>query len=93
MSQPETYTLHPHARFRAMADAGVFVLQKSGEVIEINGVAACIVDTLRQTGALDDAVDAVCQRFEIDTETARADAEELVAELVSIGALAKTVAA
>lgn len=90
MSQPETqYQLHPHARFRVLPDdgAGVFVLQESGEVLEVNAVGACIVDTLRKTGRLGDAVDEVRTRFDIDGATAARDAEDFVNSLLAAEAL------
>lgn len=93
MSPPEThYQLHPHARFRVLPDhdAGVFVLQESGEVLEINAVGACIVETLRKTGHLGDAIAQVRARFDVDEATAVRDAEEFVSTLLAADALSVT---
>ncbi|MBK7777909.1 MAG: hypothetical protein IPI43_27985 [Sandaracinaceae bacterium] len=38
MPTPETFALHPHARFRVIDDEGIFVLQESGEVLVVNRV-------------------------------------------------------
>ena len=48
MSQPEHFSLHPHARFRVIDDEGVFVLQEQGEVLVVNRVAAALVNGVRE---------------------------------------------
>ena len=87
---PNQYRLDPHARFRVMDDEGVFVLQRAGEVLVVNQVAAFIVEQLAVKRSLDELVTAITERYAIDTERARTDARALLEALLKAGALCRT---
>jgi hypothetical protein len=81
------YRLDPHARFRVMDDEGIFVLQDAGEVLVVNQVGAFIVEQLQAELSLDQVVEAITARFEVDAKRAEADASSLLEALVEAGAV------
>ena len=86
-SQSQQYRIEPHARFRVMDDEGVFVLQEAGEVLVVNQVGAFIVKELDGARSLDELVAAITERYDVDSERARADASALLASLLEAGAI------
>ena len=86
-SQPQQYRIDAHARFRVMGDEGVFVLQEAGEVLVVNQVGAFIVEQLKGARSLDELVAAITERYEVDSERARADASSLLTSLLEAGAI------
>lgn len=83
------YRLDPHARFRVLDDEGIFVLQEAGEVLVVNEAAALIVERLRDGASLDEAVETITERYEVDPERARTDAHALVEALIEAGAVSR----
>ena len=81
------YRIDPHARFRVLDDEGVFVLQEAGEVLVVNQVAALIVERLRDGASLEDAVQTITERYEVEPERARTDARALLEALIEAGAV------
>ena len=57
-------------------------------MISVNGTGAYIWDLLRQETTLDEIAAALVNRYEIDIETARADAAEFIETLKGVGAVA-----
>ena len=88
-NQSQRYRLDPHARFRVMDDEGVFVLQEAGEVLVVNGVGAFIVEQLKAERSVDEVVTAITDRYAVDAERARADAQSLLDALVEAGAISQ----
>lgn len=84
---PSHYRLDPHARFRVMDDEGVFVLQEAGEVLVVNQVGALIVQELAGGRSVDEAIDTVTQRYDVNADRARSDAAALLESLVAAGAM------
>lgn len=84
------YRIDPHARFRVMDDEGVFVLQEAGEVLVVNRVGAFIVEQLEAARSVEELVVAITERYEIDTDRARADAISLLDTLLEAGAISQT---
>ena len=83
------YRIDPHARFRVLDDEGIFVLQEAGEVLVVNQVAALIVERLRDGASLEDAVQPITERYEVDPERARTDAQALLEALIEAGAVSR----
>ena len=83
----QRYRLDPHARFRVMDDEGIFVLQATGEVLVVNEVAAFVVEQLAAERSLAEVVTAITERYAVDAERARADANSLVEALLEAGAI------
>ncbi|MBK8410593.1 MAG: radical SAM protein [Sandaracinaceae bacterium] len=92
MPTPETFALHPHARFRVIDDEGIFVLQESGEVLVVNRVAAAVVSGVRGGASGQELVAALVERFEVSEERARQDVDALLRDLVAAGALVEAAA-
>ncbi|MGB9338197.1 MAG: PqqD family protein [Polyangiales bacterium] len=88
--QSQRYRLDPHARFRVMDYEGVFVLQEAGEVLVVNGVGAFIVEQLKAERSVDEVVTAITDRYAVDAERARADAQSLLDALLEAGAISQT---
>ncbi|MCA9574695.1 MAG: PqqD family protein [Polyangiales bacterium] len=87
MSQPERFSLHPHARFRVIDGEGVFVLQEQGEVLVVNRVAAALVSGVREGASRAELVSGLVARFEVSSEQAEQDVSALLRDLVAAGAL------
>ena len=83
----ERYLLDPHARFRVMDDEGIFVLQEAGEVLVVNRVGAFIVEQLEDGKNLDELVEAMTRRYDVNEEQARTDASSLLDALLEAGAV------
>lgn len=83
----QRYRIDPHARFRVLEDEGIFVLQKAGEVLVINPVGAFIVEQLEAHQTIDQVVTAMTERYAVDRERARADANSLIDALLEAGAI------
>ena len=67
---------------------GVVVLNmKSGGYFELNQSGALVLDALVNGGDLANATRRLTDEYDIDEETARQDAAEILAELVSAGIL------
>lgn len=73
-----------------MDDEGVFILQDAGEVLVVNAVGAFIVERLKADSSLDEIVDAVTERYEVELAQARADAIALVETLLEAGAIVRS---
>ena len=56
----------------------------TGEVHQLNPVAACIWRNLRQDANIEMLVGLVAEQFEVDSETARADVERFLAKLTTL---------
>lgn len=84
------YRLDPHARFRVMDDEGIFVLQDAGEVLVVNQVGAFIVEQLKTEPSLNELVEAIVHRYEVDSERAKADASSLLETLLEAGAVTRS---
>ena len=89
-TETQRYQVDQHARFRVLEDEGIFVLQEAGEVLVINEVGALIVERLRENETLADAVKAVTTHYQVDEDTARSDAEQLIDALLEAGALTRS---
>lgn len=87
MPTPETFALHPHARFRVIDDEGIFVLQESGEVLVVNRVAAAVVSGVRGGASVEELTASLVERFDVTEERARQDVDALLRDLVAAGAL------
>ena len=61
--------------------------QKFNGLVTVNALGAFIWDVLQQSVTLDELVARITAEYEVDDATARADAEEFLAELRQIGAL------
>ncbi len=85
----DKYRLDRHVRFRVLDDEGIFVLQDAGEVLVVNEVAALIVERLRDGASLEDAVETVTERYDVEPEQARRDAHALVEALLEVGAVSR----
>jgi methyltransferase-like protein len=81
------YRIEPNARFRVLDDEGIFVLQKTGEVLVINSVAAFIVEQLEAHRTIDEVITAVTERYAVDRARAQADANCLIEALLEAGAI------
>ena len=88
-AETQTYELNLHARFRVLDDEGVFVLQEAGEVVVINKVGALVVDALTKGRSLTEVIEEVTAEFEVERQTAKADVENLINDLLEAGALSK----
>lgn len=84
------YRLDPNARFRVLDGEGIFVLQEAAEVLVLNPVGAFIVERLQANLALEEVVDEVVRRYEVDADRARQDAVALLESLVEAGALTES---
>ena len=80
--------------FIAREIAGELVIVPVGEaaksndqLISANEVGAFIWNALAAGKSLDETVAAILEEFEIDGQTARADAEQFICELKEIGAI------
>lgn len=85
--KPSHYRLDPHARFRVLDDEGIFVLQDAGEVLVVNRVGALVVQKLADGRSIDEAIEAITERYEVDVERAREDTTALLESLIEAGAL------
>ena len=65
---------------------GAQVIDLNG-LITLNGTAACVWELLAEERSLDELTAAVAERFDVDPETARADAKAFVDEIARIGLL------
>ena len=83
------YRLDPHARFRVLDDEGIFVLQESGEVLVVNEVAALVVEQLQAGRSVEEAVNAITERFDVGAEQARVDTAALLETLIEAGAITR----
>ena len=61
--------------------------QKFNGLVTVNSLGAVIWDVLQSPTDLDGLVGRITEEYEVDAATARADAEEFLAELRNIGAL------
>ena len=61
--------------------------QKFNGLVTVNSLGAFIWDLLQSPTDLDGLVGRITEEYEVDAATARADAEEFLAELRNIGAL------
>ena len=61
--------------------------QKFNGLVTVNSLGAFIWDVLQSPTDLDGLVGRITEEYEVDAATARADAEEFLAELRNIGAL------
>lgn len=74
--------------YHGVHDGGVVAASlASGEVVRLEGASAEIWKAVAGEGGLDDAVDALVARYDVDRTTARRDAEELVDALIARGVL------
>jgi len=73
-----------------MDDEGVFVLQEAGEVLVVNEVGAFIVEQLQAERSVDEVVTAITDRYAVDQDSARADAQVLLDALLEAGAISQT---
>lgn len=89
-TSPTRYRLDPSARFRVLDGEGIVVLQKAAEVLVLNPVGAFIVERIQADAALEEVVEEVVERYEVDADRARRDAVALVESLVEAGALTES---
>ena len=61
--------------------------QKFNGLVTVNAIGAFIWDVLQNPTDLDGLVARITEEYEVDAETARADAEDFLSELRRIGAL------
>ncbi|NNE20269.1 MAG: PqqD family protein [Myxococcales bacterium] len=73
-----------------MDDEGIFVLQEAGEVLVVNEVGAFIVEQLQAERSVDEVVRAIADRYAVDQDRARADAQVLLDALLEAGAISQT---
>jgi len=73
-----------------MDDEGIFVLQEAGEVLVVNEVGAFIVEQLQAERSVDEVVTAITDRYAVDQDRARADAQILLDALLEAGAISQT---
>lgn len=57
---------------------------ETGEVHQLNQVAACIWKNLKQDTSVDFLVDKVAEQFEVDRKTAHDDVDRFLADLTSL---------
>lgn len=65
--------------------------QKFNGLITVNELGTFIWNALAEDLALDELVDRITDTYEVDAETARADAVEFLEELHKVGALEGTI--
>lgn len=73
-----------------MDDEGIFVLQEAGEVLVVNEVGAFIVEQLQAERSVYEVVTAITDRYAVDRNRARADAQILLDALLDAGAISQT---
>ena len=70
----------------ADTDYGIALLDEdSGEYWNLNPTGALVLRTLLQGGTSTDAVQALAERCNVDTDSARRDVQDLLGELRSAG--------
>jgi len=70
----------------ADTDYGIALLDEdSGEYWNLNPTGALVLRTLLQGGTSTDAVQALAERYNVDTDSARRDVQDLLGELRSAG--------
>jgi hypothetical protein len=74
----------------ADTDYGIAVLDEdSGEYWNLNPTGALVLRTLLEGGTSTDAVQALIERYDIDTGSAMRDVQDLLGELHSAGLVAQ----
>ena len=71
------------AAFRRYDDRTVVVLPLGAEINVLNEIAARIFELLDGANTVAEIVDAVCQEYQVEPETARQDVQSFLGELES----------
>jgi hypothetical protein len=87
MSREGHFAVAPNVHARRFDDETVILHLDAGEYFSLDAVGTLVWEQLQAGRSLDEAVAAVVADFDVDGETARADADRLVRELVAVGIL------
>ena len=79
--------LHPDVAYRALGDSAVLVHLTTNRIFELNETGRVIWERLAAGTSLDALVATLAGDFDVDTATARAEAERLITELGREGLL------
>lgn len=86
-SPTTTYAIKPSARYRIIDDEAMIVNQNSANLYLCNELGSFVLDRIRDGNRNDDIVNAICQEYDTDPETARRDLEEFLDALIAIDTL------
>ncbi len=94
MSDEAIYRHAPDVILRRIADEAVLVPVRSNvgdldSIFTLNQSAITIWESLDGNTALQSVIDHVCAEYEVDRETAAADAREILARLAEAGLIEK----
>jgi hypothetical protein len=67
--------------WRAFQEEGTLVQLERDEIHSVNAAASLLIERLKDGATLEDLAFALCERFEVDEETARRDAIAFVERL------------
>jgi hypothetical protein len=67
--------------WRAFQGEGTLVHLERDEIHSVNAAATLIIEKLKAGATLEELVAALCEKFEVDEETARRDAQAFVGQL------------
>ena len=85
----EKYHLNDDVRYRRVFEEGVIVIQDQSDVVVVNDVAMDVLELLETNPTVEDIVENLYQRYDIDRETLRADVQRHLDELLSAGVISE----
>ena len=74
--------LHERVRFRRVGEDGVVVCMHTGKVLVINPVGVHIVDQLSQEKSIDQIIESICNKFDVNNDVASKDLAIYVDQLI-----------
>ena len=81
MTNMQKYKLHNDVLLTDVDDEMVLLDMRSGQYYGLNTVGSEVLKLINEGKSLDDAKTEICQRYQIDKQTAHDDISELITEL------------
>ena len=86
MKRNPNYILRSVADTRLLVPVGAAAVQFAG-MVTVNDTSAYLWELLEGEQTLESLTAALCERYDIDEETARRDVEKVISSLTEIGAI------
>ena len=81
------YAPHPDCMMRDLGGESVLVSLETGRYFGLDDIGTAVWGWMQEHGALAPIVEKLVETYDVDTDTARADLEALVREMMAAGLL------